>query len=917
MAFCERSLVLAVAVGAWSYVAATPASAQQGLITGSVTDSVGGQPITDVEVTVRSEAGEAVAVVRTDAAGLYHVSPLPPGNYSIRFEAPGWELAERDAEVAPDANTELSVRLTPRFFRLPGVSTVAREYEPLLEAPASVSVLDRSDLDRRPQLTMLEQIRTLPGLDIIRTGLVEGQMIPRGFSRLFNARVLLLTDGRIAQIPGARANLPSQIPATSLDLDRIELVRGPASALYGPDAADGVLQIFTKSPFDDPGMTFALSGGVREQGPVEGYPASAAGLVQLEGRIAAAPSDHWAVKVSGRWLRGTEWRHQDSVEVANRVRAEACLADLSDANPSCSGFGPDPDRARLSRIGRRDFSVEHGTLDARVDWIPNERTELTASSGLAWTGDLIVLPGGGATQVTGSRLRYGQLRLRVDELSVQAYVTQGSLDDGYLLRQGFPIRAKSTFAAAQLQHRLALSGRQRLMYGVDAQFTLPDSVEGAPDRARDIRIVGAFLQSETDLSRRWKLVAAGRVDRHSVLPEAIVSPRAAVIFTAAPGHALRATFNRAFTTPLPTFLFQDQEVGHIPLGGPFGYTRWSQGSGGNGFPFEYIDGRPAMKSPLAPLVGQADTMFLPSTTEQLYLLAQEYLRSIGSSYADVMDAAGPPPTEADVGVQLMMFKPGEGFEPFPGGFAAIRDVPPLREESTTSVELGYNGLLRDRALLSVDAYYTKKGAFAGPFQAVTPHLYLDGEALVAFLTSRGVDEATAQSAASEISRLPLGVVTPRGTTPPGPTHLVTPFNYGDVHLFGADLSLDLHLNREWSTAWALSVVSDDAFDADGLDVKLNASTLKWSGSLTYRGTSGLDVSAQYRFTKGYPVGSLVFNGEVDDASVVDVGVGYRLPGSTPLRLQVDVQNLFDVGYRTFVGAPELGRLTIVRGVWGL
>lgn len=895
---------------------ATSASAQTGGITGTVTDSVGGGPIEGIEVSVLSESGRRVANVLTDAAGVYLASPLDPGGYTVRFTSPGWESVEAQARVDPDATTRLSVRLHPTFFQLPGVTTVARAFQALPDAAASATVMDREDIDRRPQLTVLEQIRALPGLDIIRTGLVEGQMIPRGFSRLFNARVLLLTDGRIAQVPGPRGNLPSMIPATSLDMGRIELVRGPASALYGPDAAHGVLQIFTKSPFENPGVSFALSAGAREQGPVEGYPASTAGLAQLEGRIAAVASENWAMKVSGRWLRGTEWRHQDSTEAANRVSAQACLADLSPNNPSCQRLG-DPEELypeRLARIGLRDFSVENGTLDARVDWVPNERTEVTASSGIGWTGSGISLLGGGATQVRESRIPYGQLRLRVGELSGQAYVTRGILQDAYTLRQGVEISDATTFVATQLQHRRAVTEWERLTYGVDTQLTLLD--EDGLYTGQDIRIVGGFVQSETDLASRWKLVAAARVDHHSVLPEAVVSPRLAVIFNPATGHGLRATYNRAFTTPLPSFLFLDFEGPRIPLEGPFGYPVRSQGSAGHGFTFERIDGRPSMKSPLAPFVDRDPTTFLPSTTGELYALAREYLRSIGSPAADVMDEAGPP-AAADVGVQLGMPGLGGQRSPFPGGFAAIRDIPPLREESTTTFELGYSGLLRDRALLSIDGYYTKKVDHLGPFRRVTPHLYLDGDALVAFFLSRRVDEATASSVATRISELPLGVVVPRGVSDPGPTALATPLNYGDVDLFGADVALELHLDREWSTAWAVSWVSDDSFDADGLDVKLNASTLKWSGSVTYRGDEGLDVSAQYRFTKGYPVGLLAFEGDVDDAGVVDLGVGYRLPGAVPLRVQIDVQNLLNQGYRNFVGAPELGRLTVVRAVWGL
>jgi outer membrane receptor for ferrienterochelin and colicins len=921
MARTRPFVVTVVAVGALAVLGAGPVSSQEGAIAGTVTDSVGGRPIGDVEVTIRTRDDEVVAVVRTDGTGVFRATPMPAGSYTILFRSLGWEPTDRvNVRVVAGRTTELSVQLVPRPIVLPGVSTVARSSQPILEAVASVSVRDRNEIERRPQITLLDQVRSMPGLDVIRTGLTEGQMITRGFNRLFNTRLLLLTDGRMTHVPSVRTNPPSMLPVTSLDLERIELVRGPASALWGPDAADGVLQVFTRSPLDDPGVAFAVSGGVRDQGAVEGFGASAAGLLELEGRVALAPSDRWGVKLSGRWFRGTEWRHVDPVEDSARREAAACLDNHSPANPACQSFVSDPDAVpdsgRLARIGRRDFLLEHGTLDARVDWVSSDRATLSVSTGLGWSGSGIAQTGAGATQVQEAWTGYGQVRLRVGELATQAYVSHSVLDDAYDLRTGFRISDRSTLVAAQLQHGIEVAKGERLVYGSDAQLTLLDpEVPGIYSDADDFHIVGAFLQSETDLSRRWRLVAAGRMDMHSVLPEAVVSPRIALVVEPASGHSVRATYNRAFTTPLPNALFVDRSAGRMHLVGPYTYGLRAQGSGGHGFAYTRIDGRPAMKSPLAPLTGAYPEAFLPSTTEQLYILAREYLRSIGATGAAVMDAVGVP-AEADVAVVLRSF---DG-DVLPGGFSSISDVAPLEQEGTTTIEVGYRGVLGGRVQLSADAYHTRKSGFIAP-SWVSPIVSLDGEALADFFRSRGVDEASAQALAvgtpeePGISRLPLGVVTPRGVSDPGPTLLRTTRNFGDVELFGIDLSLDLRLNERWNAGWDVAVVSDDAFDAEGLEIALNAPSFKSGISVQRRSPDGFDVSAHYRFTRGYPALSGVHQGRVDGSHVVDLGFGYRIPGHTDVRMQLDVQNLFGVSYRTFVGAPRIGRVVIARMVW--
>jgi hypothetical protein len=142
-----------VATGAALLAAPGPAAAQGGTIAGTVTDSMSGEPLVGVDVTVRRAEAGASVVVRTDGAGAYRASPLQPGAYVVRFERAGWEPLEHTADVEAGTTLALSVRLVPRPFRILGVSTVARVRQPLLEAPASVSVLARDDLERQPQLT--------------------------------------------------------------------------------------------------------------------------------------------------------------------------------------------------------------------------------------------------------------------------------------------------------------------------------------------------------------------------------------------------------------------------------------------------------------------------------------------------------------------------------------------------------------------------------------------------------------------------------------------------------------------------------------------------------------------------------------------------------------------------------------------
>ncbi|HWB63366.1 MAG TPA: carboxypeptidase-like regulatory domain-containing protein, partial [Chitinophagales bacterium] len=130
------------------------------------------------------------------------------------------------------------------------VYSVSRQKEKLLDAPASISVIGSAQLERNVVTTPVDELKTTPGVDVMRTGLVSSNVVVRGFNDIFSGSVLYVVDNRIGAVPSLRVNAAQLTSVSSLDYDKIEVVRGPASALYGPNASSGVIAIFTKSPLD-------------------------------------------------------------------------------------------------------------------------------------------------------------------------------------------------------------------------------------------------------------------------------------------------------------------------------------------------------------------------------------------------------------------------------------------------------------------------------------------------------------------------------------------------------------------------------------------------------------------------------------------------------------------------------------------
>src|SRR4030095_9783357 len=135
-----------------------------------------------------------------------------------------------------------TVSLVSRALRMnPVVVTPSRTEEKAVKAPASTWVVTTSDIASRPATSTVDHVRDVPGVDVASTGLTQHSVVARGFNNVFSGSLLVLTDNRLASVPSLRVNTYSLIPVTDDDIERIEMVLGPAWALYGPNVTNGVM----------------------------------------------------------------------------------------------------------------------------------------------------------------------------------------------------------------------------------------------------------------------------------------------------------------------------------------------------------------------------------------------------------------------------------------------------------------------------------------------------------------------------------------------------------------------------------------------------------------------------------------------------------------------------------------------------
>jgi len=951
-------------------VAACVSSVHAADLTGTISDA-DGNPLPGANIVVLRAGMEPTGSV-AGLDGGYLVADLAQGTYQIRVTHIGYQLAVFQNVAVEGQATGFNANLELSVIDLEqSIVSASRSREKVLDAPASVSVVEGDEIEARAVLSVSEYIRDQPGVDFAKTGLVQSNVVVRGFNNIFSGAMLVLTDNRIARVPSLRLNAYNFIPASGADIERVEVVLGPGAALYGPNSANGVMHLITRSPFTSVGTNVQLGLGERSLRK---------GLI----RHAAVINSKLALKLSAQYYTGQDWKYDDPAEVAARA-----------ANPA---------------LQERDYDIERRSVEARVDYRPTHDLTAVLSYGYN-SSDHIEMTGLGAGQADGWTYNYVQTRVLYKDWFVQYYHNWSNAGDTFLFQSGQEIIDKSTLDVFQIQHSAFLGARQKFTYGADALFTRPQTqgtITGLNEADDDIDEYGAYLQSETELTSNLDLVLALRYDDHNRLADPEISPRAALLYKPYDTQTFRLTYNRAFSTPSTNNLYLDLESAADPFGlGVFqsslefspAVAIRAQGTYRNGFDEGFTfrrdaDGAPMYRSSFSPaLQGQLAALGLTPGAPEYSLDSDGYIALHDPIATNVQWNIGAAATLAQFGPALELLTPGLiaaqlislGLDPataqaqgqaasaaviaalpalipaqLPGlrntlaelnlatfGFDPIADaidVPRAQSTITQTIEVGYKGIVGGNVVVSADLYRSEIGDFGGPLQIETPNVFLDPGALAAALgpAFQGAldDPANAQvasvlgaldqtaipgvvtgnnngTAADELTsifvggaaQIPYGTVSPEQAYDPTAV-LLTYRNFGDVTLYGVDLALGYYPTDQLTFNGSYSFVSDDFWPnlADVDDVALNAPQHKFKVGTAYDLSSmGLRVGANVRHNGSFPMKSGVYIGDVDSYTILDLQAKYALPYDG-LNLLINVDNALDNSYRAFIGAPEVGRL---------
>ena len=745
----------------------------------TVTDAQTGNQLKDVSITVKPQKGDASKGM-TDTNGTLTVSDLSAGVYTITAIAPGYtDNVMTNVELTEDDTQSVSISLSSDVIELNKVSiTASRRKEKVLEAPASVALIDDSQIQDRVAMSVTEHLKSLRAVDVITSGIGTSYVVVRGFNNVFSGNLLSLVDNRIASVPSLRVNAYTLIPTISEDIEQIEVVSGPGAALYGPNSANGVMHILTRSPFTSQGTTVSIGGGERR-------------IITGSLRHAGVINDMLGYKLIANYTRGDDWEEGRAKEDVENVKVDPI------------------------------YDTAYARGEFRVDYRPNDdTTAILAIGGTQASG--IELTGIGAGQAKGWLYTYGQTRFIYKDLFAQIFVNNSDAGDTYVLRSGLPTIDYSNQYVAQIQHSYGFGNIQRFTYGLDVLLTRPDTdgtINGVNEDNDNINEIGVYLQSETKILPQLKFIAAGRADTHNHLKDVVLSPRAALAFQPNDDHNIRFTYNRAFNTPGTSNLFLDivSAPDAFMLGANFepalGFSPnidiKAQGvPSDSGFTFRRNkNNQPLFRSPFSPLAKLEDGAYIPLddpmftnvmwnvgrgailgnfesglrakfTPEALPSILgsqspeeiQALVSSLPPEVVQLLPAAFqqpgviaaipedqipqlvaqlfetlPPTIVASLAetmvtgltTGLASVVPEEvagltnvlrSLDPETGTFIEVEDVnnvDPLEPTITQTYEIGYKGILFNRLSYSADVYHSRINNFIGPLFVETPNVFLN------------------------------------------------------------------------------------------------------------------------------------------------------------------------------------------------
>jgi len=197
----------------------------------------------------------------SDATGVWLIHPVPGGTYTLRVTLQGFKDVElKDIRLDADSLVKKDVMLQVGFAE-EIVVTTSRYEEGVLNASATASVISEQAILDAPTRHLADLLRTVPGMNVVQLSGRQLGVTSRSATGVMPTTQLVLVDGRTAYCDYLGGTYWDVVPTNIDEIKQMEAVRGPASAVWGSYAMNGVVNIVTKPPRQMLGTTLTFGAG--------------------------------------------------------------------------------------------------------------------------------------------------------------------------------------------------------------------------------------------------------------------------------------------------------------------------------------------------------------------------------------------------------------------------------------------------------------------------------------------------------------------------------------------------------------------------------------------------------------------------------------------------------------------------------
>lgn len=880
-------------------------------ISGTVTDATG-ETLAGVNIQVK---GKVIGTI-SDTRGQFSltVNDAPP--FTLVFSFMGYTTQEISIT---DANTTgLEVQLEEQsILGQEIVVSASRVEENILQSPVTIEKVDLLTIQQTPAPEFYDALANVKGVQFTSSSLNFPQINTRGFATIANVRFVQMVDGIDTQAPLLNFPTGNIVGIGELDIESMELLPGTASALYGPNAFNGVLLMNSKSPFEFQGLSAQAKGGITtSDAQGESYPFYNFGL-----RYAKAFNNKFAFKVNFSIFKAEDWHSTDYRTDVNRPES---TVDLT-GQPNFDGVNLYGDETRIA------FTVPVPSIEPfdlrRTGW--REEDLIDNYDAKSIKGDVALHYritdkvealynyrfGGGSSVYQGSQkyaLRdftqeFHKLELRASNFFVRGYITATNAGDSYNMAA----------LGGQVNERISPTAAQWApTYGQTYVLAMQGYVPGVP--AGNSAAAHAAARAQADAGRP----SAGSAEFRQLV-EAVRND----YFQRTPGGAKFIDNSRLYHGEFNYNFAEQIDFAEIQIGGNFRrYSLFSDGTifnedPENGDDFQRInidefgfytqvsktladalkltgslrfDKNQNFEGRITPRVSavytfneshnlrasfqtgfrnpdtQAQYIYFPVGTNTLLGSAKENAERYGlheggaytmESYNAYLASGGSLSTGTPTG----------------GDASLLRDVyvPYIGPEQLRSFEVGYKGLFNNNFLVDLNGYYTNYTDFIG-----------------------GEDYVLKNPTTHHGNTVPAGTVYSAYVNSPQ-----------DVSSFGVGLGLTYSLPKYYTLNGTYSYATfDDNTDGNSeFRAGFNTPENKFSVSIgNRRVTDNFGFNVNFRWQEEFLWQSDFGSWVVPEFGVLDAQISYKVPSIKTI-FKLGGTNLAGNDYRTNLGGPFVGQ----------